>query len=130
MLSWDDSKLESIVSDEIYEMGGVALGPWMPAPFRLVPEAASIQTTTVEPLSFSHYSVQMSFILISDVEEVQTQYIDVSRTLDVRYILYGGRVLQQSPPTAARPLDGTSAPEEVRREDDKILSPNITTVVS
>ena len=70
MLSWDDSKPKPIVSNRIYEMGGVTLGPRMPTPFRLVPEAASVQTTTVEPLTFSHYSVQMSFVLIPDIEEV------------------------------------------------------------
>ena len=42
MLSWDDSEPEPIVSDEIYEMSEVTLGPRMPVPFRLVPEAASV----------------------------------------------------------------------------------------
>ena len=42
MLSWDDSEPEPIVSDEIYEMSGVTLGPRMPVLFRLVPEVASI----------------------------------------------------------------------------------------
>ncbi|RVW75924.1 hypothetical protein CK203_051824 [Vitis vinifera] len=38
------------------------------------------------------------------------------------YILRGGRVLRQPPPTAAaRPLGGTSSQEEVRAEDDEIL---------
>ncbi|RVX02938.1 hypothetical protein CK203_023145 [Vitis vinifera] len=31
------------------------------------------------------------------------------------------RVLRQPPPTTTRPVKGTSAPDEVRREDDKIL---------
>ena len=30
-------------------------------------------------------------------------------------------MIQQQPPTAARPLEGTSSQEEVRREDDEIL---------
>ena len=42
MLSWDDSEPEPIVSDQIYEMSEVTLGPRMPVPFRLVPEAASV----------------------------------------------------------------------------------------
>ena len=42
MLSEDDSDLEPIMPDVIYEMSGVTLGPRMPAPFRLVPEAASV----------------------------------------------------------------------------------------
>ena len=83
MLSWDDSKPEPIVSDGIYEMSEVTLGPRMPVPFRLVPEAASVQMATIEPLTFTHYSVQTSFILISDVKEVKTQYDDVSQTSDV-----------------------------------------------
>ncbi|RVW78142.1 hypothetical protein CK203_049692 [Vitis vinifera] len=32
-----------------------------------------------------------------------------------------GKVLQQPPPTTARPLEGTSAPKEVRRDDNEIL---------
>ena len=56
MLSWDDSNPKPIVSDEIYEMSGVTLGPRMPVPFRLVPKAASIQMATIEPLTFPYYS--------------------------------------------------------------------------
>ena len=72
MLSWNESKLElePIVSYAIYEIGKVTLGPQMSPPFRLVPEATSVQTATVEPLTFPHYSVQTSFVLISDVDEV------------------------------------------------------------
>ena len=68
-----------------------------------------------------HYSVQTPFILIPDVEEVQVPRVDDSQTLDVQYILQGGRVMRQPPPAAARPVEGTSAPEEVRAEDDEIL---------
>ena len=57
MLSWDDIEPEPIVLDEIYEMGEVTLGPRMPVPFRLFPDAASVQTTTVEPLTFLHYNI-------------------------------------------------------------------------
>ena len=56
MLSWDGSEPEPIVSNEIYEMGKVTLGPWMSTPFRLIPETASIHTTIVKPLTFPHYS--------------------------------------------------------------------------
>ena len=70
MLSWDDSEPEPIVSDGISEMSGVTLGPRMLVHFRLVLEAALVQTATVEPLTFPHYSVQMSFVLILDIEEV------------------------------------------------------------
>ena len=78
MLSWDELEPKPIVSDEIYEIGRVTLGPWMPTPFRLVLEAALVQMTTIEPLTFPHYSVQMSFVLIRDVKEVHTPYVDVS----------------------------------------------------
>ena len=89
----------------------------------------SVQTTTVEPSTFSYYSVQMLFVLISNVDEVQTSYVDVSQTpyvdgvltLDVQYVIRGGRVVRQQPPAATRPLEGTSSQEEVRREDDEIL---------
>ena len=121
MLSQDDSDPEPIVSDGIYEIGKVNLGPQMPTPFRLFSEAASVQTTTIDPLTFLHYNVTMSFVLVLDIEEVQTPYVDVSQAFDIQYILCGGRVLQQPPPTTARPLEGTSAPKEVRRDDNEIL---------
>ena len=67
--------------------------------------------------------------MIPDVDEVQTPYVNVSQTpyvddahtSDVQYVIRGGRVVQQQPPTAARPLEGTSSHEEVRKEDDDIL---------
>ena len=121
MLSWDESEPEPIVSYRIYEIGQVTLGPQMPTPFKLVHEAALVQTTTVEPLTFPHYSVRTLFVLIPDIEEVQTPYDDVSQTPDVQYILRGSRVLRQPPPTATRPLEGTSTPDKVRRKDDEIL---------
>ena len=42
MLSWDESESKPIVADEIYEIGGVTLGPRMPTLFRLVLEATSV----------------------------------------------------------------------------------------
>ena len=39
----------------------------------------------------------------------------------MQYIPRGGRVLRQPPPTAARPVKGRSAPDEIRREDNEIL---------
>ena len=90
MLSGDDSDPEPIMPDEIYEMSGVTLGPRMPAPFRLVPETASAQTTTVEPLTFPHYSVQTPFVLIPDVGEVQAPYVDDVHTSDIQYVIRGG----------------------------------------
>ncbi|RVX18697.1 hypothetical protein CK203_007090 [Vitis vinifera] len=116
MLSDDDSDPEPIMPDVIYETSGVTMGPRMPAPFRLVPEAAPVQAATVEPLILPHYSVQTPFILIPDVEGVQALYVDDSQTLDIQYVLRGGRVMRQPPPAAAaRPLgirvDTTTTPE-------------------
>ncbi|RVW49197.1 Transposon Ty3-I Gag-Pol polyprotein [Vitis vinifera] len=116
MLSEDDSDPEPIMPDVIYEMSRVTLGPRMPAPFRLVPEVASVQAATVEPLILPHYSVRTFFILIPDVEEFQAPRVDDSQTLNVQYILRGGRVMRQPPPTTARPVEGTSAPEEIKVE--------------
>ncbi|RVW73547.1 Ribonuclease HI [Vitis vinifera] len=122
MLSWDDPDPEPIMPAGIYETSGVTLEPQMPAPFRLVPEAASVQAATSEPLAFTRYSVQAPYILIPDVEEVRAPHVDISQTPDVQYILRGGRVVRQPPPAAAaRPLGGTSSQEEVRAEDDEIL---------
>ena len=67
------------------------------------------------------YNVQTLFILIPDVEEVRALHIDISQTPDVQYILRGGRVMRQPPPLVARPVEGTSALEEVRAKDDEIL---------
>ncbi|RVW40888.1 hypothetical protein CK203_094283 [Vitis vinifera] len=121
MLSDDDSDPEPIMPDMIYEMIGVTLGHQMPAPLRLVPETASVQAATVEPLILPHYSIQTPFILIPDVEEVQAPYVDDSQTLDIQYVLRGGRVMRQPPLALARPVEGTPVPEEVRAEDDEIL---------
>ena len=122
MLSDDDPDPEPIIPDVIYEMSGVTLGPRTPAPFRLVPEAASVQAATVEPLILPRYSVQTPFVLVPDVEDFQAPHSDDPQTPDVQYILRGGRVLRQPPPAAAaRPLGGTSSQEEVRAEDDEIL---------
>ena len=55
----------------------------MPTSFRLVPEKASLQTTIVDPPTFTRYSVQTPFVLVPDVEEVQAPHIDDSQTPDV-----------------------------------------------
>ena len=116
ILSWDESQLEPLVSYGIYEIGRVALGPLMPTPFRLVLKAVLVQTTTVVPLTFPHYSAQMPFVLIPDVEEVRTPYVDDVHIPDIQYVIRGGRVVRQQPSIAARPLEGTSSHEGVRRE--------------
>ena len=95
MLSWDNSEPEPIVSDGICEMSGVTLGPRMPVPFRLVPDAASIQTATIEPLAFSYYSVQTPFVFIPDVDGVQAPYVNDVHTSDVQYVICDGRVVRQ-----------------------------------
>ena len=93
MLSEDDLDPEPIMPYVIYEMSGVTLGPRMPAPFRLVTKATSVQAATVVPLILPHYSIRAPFILIPDVEGVQAPHVDNSQTLDVQYILRGGRVM-------------------------------------
>ena len=95
MLSWDDSMPEPIVSDGICEMSGVTLRPRMLVHFRLVPEEASVQMTTFEPLTFPHYSVQKPFVLITDVDEVQAPYVNDVHTSDVQYVIRDGRVVRQ-----------------------------------
>ena len=95
------------------------LDPRMSTPFRLVPEAKSVQTTTIKPSIFPYYSVRTLFVLITDVDEVPTPYVDVSHTpyvddahtLDVQYVIRGGRVVRQQPPAAVKPLEGTSSQE-------------------
>ena len=75
----------------------------MSTPFRLVPEVASIETATIESSIFTHYGVRTPFVLIPDVDKVQTLYVDVSQTpcvddahtLDVQYVIRGGRVVRR-----------------------------------
>ncbi|KAL6325022.1 hypothetical protein AAG906_022112 [Vitis piasezkii] len=95
MLSWDDSEPEPIASDGIYEIGRVTLGPQMPTLFKLVLEAASVQTTIVAPLTFPYYNAHTPFVFIPDVEEVRTPYVDDVHIPDIQY--------------------------EVKRKDDEIL---------
>ena len=85
---------EPILADGIYEVGGVTLGPQMPTPFRLIPDVTSVQSTTVEPLTFPCYSVQTPFVLISDVDEVHTPIVDDVHTPDIQYVICGGKVVR------------------------------------
>ena len=79
------------------------MGPRMPTLFRQTPETASVQTTTVEPLTFPHYSVRTPFVLIPDGDKIWTSSVDVPRTpyvddvhvSDVQYVIRGGRVVRQ-----------------------------------
>ena len=79
---------------DIYEMSSMTLRPQMPTSFRLVPEEASLQTTIVDPPTFTRYSVRTPFVLVPDVEKVQAPHIDDSQAPDVQYILRGERVLR------------------------------------
>ena len=83
MLSWDEPVVEPVVADGIYKVGGVTFGPWMPTSFRLVLDVTSVQSTTVEPLTFPCYNVQTPFVLILDVDEVHTPYVDDVHTPDI-----------------------------------------------
>ena len=121
MLSWDKSEPQPVVLDKIYEISIVTMGPQISTPFKPIPNVASVQTAIVEPLTFSHYSVQTPFVLIPDVEKVQTPYVDVFQTPDIQYVIRRDRVVRQQPPTATRPLEVTSSHEKVKREDDEIL---------
>ena len=67
----------------------------MSTPFRLVLEAALIQTATIKPLTFPHYSVRAPFVLIPDVNEVQAPYVDDVHISDVHYVIRDGRVVRQ-----------------------------------
>ena len=105
--------------------------------FRLVPNMSSVQSTTIEPLIFPCYSVQTPFVFILDVDEVHTPDVDEVHTPDVdevhtpdvddvhtpdiQYVIREGRVARQQPPIAARPLEGSTSHEEVRRKNDEIL---------
>ena len=80
-------------------------------------------------MTFPHYNVWTPFVFISDVDEVQTPFVDISQTpyvdnahtSNVQYVIHGGRVVRQQPSAAARPLERTSSQEEARREENEIL---------
>ena len=93
----------------------------MPTPFRLVPDVTLVQSATIEPLTFPCYSVHTPFVLIPDIDEVHTPYVDDVHTSDIQYVIRGGRVVRQQSPTTVRPLGGATSHEEVRREDGEIL---------
>ncbi|RVW15271.1 hypothetical protein CK203_082033 [Vitis vinifera] len=105
MLSWDDSKPKTIAFDGIYEIGQVTLGLQTPTPFKLVPEVASVQTTTVVPLTFPYYSAQTPFVLILDVEKVRTPYVDDVHIPDIQNVIRGSRV---------RCIDSSPEPDQSR----------------
>ena len=67
----------------------------MPTPFILVPKTTSVQMTTIVTLTFPHYNAQMPFVLILDVEKVQTPYVDDAHILDIQYVIRWGRVVWQ-----------------------------------
>ncbi|KAL6348381.1 hypothetical protein AAG906_005686 [Vitis piasezkii] len=90
---------EPMVSDEIYEIGGVTLGD------------ISIDGHS-RAIDFPTLRCSDAICLDSDVEEVQTPYVDDVHILDIRYVIRGGRVVRQQPPIVARPLEGTFTPKE------------------
>nr|CAN68299.1 hypothetical protein VITISV_009905 [Vitis vinifera] len=82
------------------------------------------QMITLFPLSLSEVAqrcVHTPFVLIPDIDEVHTPYVDDVHTSDIQYVIRGGRVVRQQSPTTARPLEGATSHEEVRREDGEIL---------
>ncbi|RVW64890.1 hypothetical protein CK203_064809 [Vitis vinifera] len=72
MLSWDDSEPERIVSDGICEMSGVTLGPQMPIPFKLVPEAASMS------MGFRLHMLMMFTLLMYSMLSAMVEWYDSS----------------------------------------------------
>ena len=76
MLSWNDIDPKPIELGDIYETSSMSLGPQVVTPFRLVPKVASVQMTIVEPPTSTRYSVQTSFVLVPDVEEIQAPHSD------------------------------------------------------
>ena len=105
MLSWDDSEPEPIVAYESYEVDGVISNPQASTPFRLVPDTPPVQLTTVGLLICPCYSIQSPFILTRDPNETVTQ--------DVQYVIRGGRVVRQQPPTVTRPLESDTNRKEI-----------------
>ncbi|RVW58067.1 hypothetical protein CK203_116566 [Vitis vinifera] len=83
----------------------VTLGLQTPTPFKLVPEVASVQTTTVVPLTFPYYSAQTPFVLILDVEKVRTPYVDDVHIPDIQNVIRGSRV---------RCIDSSPEPDQSR----------------
>ena len=72
-----------------------------------------MQLTTIGLLIHPCYNIQSLFILSQDPDETVAQ--------DVQYVIRGGMVVQQQPPTVVRPLESDVTREETRRDDDEIL---------
>ena len=72
-------------------------------------------------MTFPCYSVQTPFVLIPNVDEVHTSDVDDVHTPDIQYVIRRGRVVQQKPPTGARPLKSAVSHKKVRREDDETV---------
>ena len=106
MLSWDDHEPKPIVVDESYEVDGVISNSQASTPFRLVSNTPPLQLTTIGLLIHPCYNIQSLFILSQDPDETVAQ--------DVQYVIRGGMVVQQQPPTVVRPLESDATREEIR----------------
>ena len=82
-------------------------------PFRLIPDVMPMQLFAFYSMTHFCHTTQTSFILTLCENKIDFH--------DIQYVIQGGRVVRQQPPTLARPLDGDAVREELRREDDEIL---------
>ena len=110
MLGWDveASQPISLYSDSDFSV--YTSGQQIPRPFKLIPDEVPRQTS-ISPIYLQHVPPMTPFILFSE------EYEPIHR--DVQIVTRRGRVAQ--PPPFDRPFAGTSAREDVHREDDEIL---------
>ena len=113
MLSWDDLVLEPIVLDGSCKVDGVTSSPQALIPFRLIPDVELLPLPTPRLMTHSCHTTHTPFIL--------TPCKDQTNFHDIQYVIQGGRVVHQQSSAHARPLDGDTVKEDVRREDDEIL---------
>ena len=78
-----------------------------------VPGITPVWIPTPRPVTFPCYSVQTPFIL--------TPHRGIVDTLEIQYVIRGGRVVRYQPPVPSRPIDLDTTIEETVREDDEII---------
>ena len=110
MMGWDGEAPQSISLHEDSDFSGYTHRQQVPRPFRLASDEIPRQLV-VSPVYLQHVPSLTPFILFPE------GYGPTHR--DVQIVTRSGRVTH--PPPVYRPFAGTTAREDIQREDDEIL---------
>ena len=119
MMGWDGEAPQTINLYTDSDFSGYTSGQQIPKPFRLIPDEVP-KHTSISPVYLQHVPPMTPFILFPK------EYGPVHR--DVQIVTRSGRVAQ--PPPVDNPFVGTTAKEDVQKEDDEILYQLRTTHVT